>query len=220
MFPYQTQKITLPVSNFTLELFKILNIDALYDALIAKGDDHEDVKDERIPYWAELWPAALAMAQYISQQTNFSKDTTVLEIGAGLALPSLVIGKMVNHVTITDYLPEAIEFAAKNWNLNHTHAAHFTLLDWRNPDPAFAADLLIASDVAYEKRMFSYLPQAFEVLCKPNGRVLLSEPNRGFAQDFLKNLPTTHFSIQKTTLKIMMHDTEYLINILDMQRKV
>jgi predicted nicotinamide N-methyase len=218
MFPYQTQKITLPFLDFELELFKILNIDALYDALIAKGNDHEDVKDERIPYWAELWPAALAMAQYISQQTNINKETTVLEIGAGLALPSLAIGKMVNQVTITDYLPEAIDFAEKNWNLNHTHTAKFALLDWRNPDPAFAADLVIASDVAYEKRMFAHLPKAFEVLCKPNGRVLLSEPNRGFAQDFLKNLPTTHFSIQKITLKIPMHDKTYLINILDMQR--
>ncbi|HEV2131729.1 MAG TPA: hypothetical protein VGR27_11530, partial [Longimicrobiaceae bacterium] len=52
--------------------------------------DEEDFdRDERLPYWAELWPSARALARYLLEREV--PAGRVLELGAGVALPSLAL---------------------------------------------------------------------------------------------------------------------------------
>lgn len=215
---YQTSIHTFTIGGIQVSIEKVTNIDELFDCLLAKGDHHADVIDERIPYWAELWPSALALSDYITNLDLNWNGLEVHEIGAGLGLPSIVTGKLGGRVTISDYLPEAIAFAKSNWNRNIASPPNFKILDWRNPYNISPADVLLAADVAYEQRMFKYLPNAFRNLCKKGGLILLSEPNRAFAQSFLANISSEGLQLQR---KIQMSQTlfgqEYLINILELR---
>src|SRR4051812_35302463 len=46
-------------------------------------------KDEYMPYWAELWPAARMLARAILHET-LPPGTEALEVGCGLGLPGVV----------------------------------------------------------------------------------------------------------------------------------
>ena len=213
MKKYETELISLDIEGVSVDIERVTNIDALFAELIAKGENHPDFKDERIPYWAELWASALALSQYLVTSKIDFQGKKVLEIGAGLGLPSIVAAKLGAEVCVSDYLPEAVDFSRKNFEKNNL-TADFQILDWRTPDKSFAADIVLAADVAYEKRMFEYLPLAFKTFCKPNGTIFLSEPNRGLAQYFLQDLHNQGFIVEKIILPVTLFNIKHTINIL------
>ena len=61
-------------------------------------------------------------------------------------------------------------------------------MDWRKPDPALAADWVLAAAVAYEDRAFGPLIDCFRQVLRPGGQVLLSEPGRWIAKGWLREL--------------------------------
>lgn len=217
---YQTEVLSLQIGTQNIDIERVTNIDALFDLLLAKGDEHEDMKDERIPYWAELWPSALALSHYMSEMDFDWKDKKVLEIGAGLALPSILAAKLGAQVTVSDYLLEAVEFARKNHERNNLFNSLFLQLDWRKAESSLAADVLIAADVAYEKRMFEPLLTAFHFLCKENGLILLAEPNRSLASDFLESLNNQDFVLKKVQVPQSLLGLNYKINIFEIRKKL
>lgn len=190
---YPTELSTITIDDFDIRFHEITDADVLFDALIALGNDHEDVRDERIPYWAEMWPSAVALAKHVARSKYIDADSKVLEIGCGLGLPGIVAGKRGGKVTLTDYLQDALDFAEENWKLNNIAEASFVLLDWRHPDPSFKADVLLASDVAYETKAFDYLIHSFETLVNQGGIILLSEPGRHYAREFFPALDKKGF---------------------------
>jgi predicted nicotinamide N-methyase len=214
---YKIIKEHLDVCGLTVHLARVENLDELYMELIQKGEEHDDVKDERIPYWADLWHSAIALSQHLVKSGIIKTKTSVLEIGCGLGLPGIVAGKFSSNVMFTDYIKEPLEFAKYNWLLNNDHEAQFEILDWRKPDAAFAADVLLASDVAYEKRSFKYLLHAFKKLLKPGGVILLSEPNRQFAKEFFSSLKDKGFVFSSTVYSIKYHGIITRVNVYEIR---
>ena len=212
-----TLRHTLSLESLTIHLDSLTNVDELFDQLLAKGEDSEEVKDEQIPYWADLWPSAVALGRYLIQSAIITPETTVTEIGCGLGLPGIVAGMLGAKETLfTDYLEAPLVYARQNWALNCSGHARFERQDWREPNPAFAADLVLASDIAYEARFFAHLPHAFKTLCKPGGRILFSEPGREVAKAFLHSLPELGFEVKKTTLKGMLNSLPYTVGIYEL----
>ena len=216
---FKTSDKKLTIGTFDIRLTVIENIDELYDALIQKGEDHEDVQDERIPYWADLWASALAMSRYLVDNQLITFETTVLEIGCGLGLPSIVAGLMgAKQVTMSDYLDDAMTFAEQNWQQNVSDKkVIFKKMDWRTPDPSVSADLLLASDVAYEQRAFEPLLKAFKTLLKPNGTILITEPNRPISKDFFLSLNTEGYVVKHQQVGIKHRGHYFTINLYELK---
>ncbi|MCB0635346.1 MAG: 50S ribosomal protein L11 methyltransferase [Lewinella sp.] len=217
---YRTETVTIPLGEQQVKLAIVTNQDELLDQLMAKGDEHEDVRDERIPYWADLWHAALALAQYLDREKAVASGQTVTEIGCGLALPGIAAGMLGGDVTLTDYLPEALTLATHNWQLNLERPAQTAVIDWREPGDLPPASILLASDVAYEARAFPALLPAFLRLTKPGGTIILTEPNRAIAQPFLEQLARDeHFHCERTSTKVCWNDCWKTVNVLVLRRK-
>lgn len=210
---YELRTLDLEVEGLIFRLSLVSNTDELMEQLLAKGEDHEDVVDERIPYWADLWPSAIALSRYLLREGLVLPGSNVLEIGCGLALPGIVAGRLGGRVTLSDYLEEALLLARHNWKQNLEATATFRRMDWRDPDPALAADLVLASDVAYELRAFEPLARAFEVLCRPGGSIVVSEPNRAIARSFLDALQLEGFDKQRTVVTGRYDGLDYGVNI-------
>lgn len=213
---YSTKEVQLQLEHLLIPLTLVQNLDELLEQLIAKGPEHEDVRDERIPYWAELWPSALALSRHLIQTNTLFPGQTVLEIGCGLGLPSLVAGTLGTQVTLSDYLPDALVFAAHNWKKNHRQPARFELLDWRTPRPELAADLVLASDIAYESRALPFLPDAFRTLCRPGGHILVADPSRSASADFFKKLPEQGFSVEVFSYLEQYNGHPFRIQVYDL----
>lgn len=210
---FQTKEESISMGGVIVKYLSVLNKDELFNNLIEKGQNHEDVVDERMPYWCELWPSAIALSEFLTQNKKLVENKTVIEIGCGLGLTGMVASILGASVTMTDYLDEPLEFAKKNASLNQINNIQFKKMDWRKPDSSLAADVLLASDVAYEKRSFNHLIIAFEKLVKAGGMILLSEPNRKFAASFFEMLKTENFSCQIFDFMINQNNFSQLVKV-------
>lgn len=185
---YRIKEETIAIGDLDIRLLRITNIDELFDLLVAQSPDSIEVKDERIPYWADLWPSSIALSRFIVENNILSNAPKVLEIGCGLGLPGVVAGKLGARVTFTDYVEEPLQFAKQNWELNNSSPAFFQVLDWREIPDHMEADIVLASDVAYEKRSFEHLIKLAQKVTGEGKTLLLSEPGRKFAEPFIEIL--------------------------------
>lgn len=193
---YHLKYFTIEWQRHAISFCAIEDIDRLFEELVAKGDDHEDVKDERIPYWADVWPSALSLSRFLLEKRQLQPGQTVLELGAGLGLVGMFTARWGLPSVITDYLPESVEMMQFIADLNRLPNASFRTLDWREPDPSLASDLLLAADVAYEERAFEPLVDCFRQMLRPGGEVLVSEPGRWMAKGWLRELMTNGIAEQ------------------------
>ena len=109
-------------------------------------DEEAFADDEFLPYWAELWPAASALAEALPDVAGLR----VVELGCGLGLPSLVAAGRGAEVTAVDWAEDAVDLLRRNADRNGL-SLHAEVRDWREPwDARF--DLALAADVLYERR--------------------------------------------------------------------
>jgi predicted nicotinamide N-methyase len=207
------------INEHLFKIARIKNPEIYFEKLLLKSSDHPDITDERIPYWCELWPSSIALSKYILKHPELSKGKKVIEIGCGLGLCGIAAGVMGAQVTLTDYLPEAINFAGYNWKLNLDSTPDCRLLDWRTPENFERFDMLLASDVAYESRSFEALIHALKILVKRNGIILISEPNRKFAKDFFIEMESEGFSLIEEKHEVVKDKIHYRISIYEIRRK-
>ena len=109
-------------------------------------DEDAFAEDEFMPYWAELWPAGLALAEALPTDLDGAR---VVELGCGLSVPSLVAAARGAQVTAVDWAADAIELLRENATRNAL-TVEAVNADWRSFDGEF--DLALAADVLYEAR--------------------------------------------------------------------
>ena len=78
------------------------------------GSNSTQEKDERLPYWAELWPSSLALAQWLKTNESQIKEKNCLDLGCGLGFTALCGARLGAHVTGVDYEADAIALAKEN----------------------------------------------------------------------------------------------------------
>ncbi|MFN0243809.1 MAG: class I SAM-dependent methyltransferase [Planctomycetota bacterium] len=180
------EHVELDLPPLSVRLRTVRDPEALYDRFLELGDEHPDYQDERIPYWAELWPSAIALARFVAREGLARPGVAVTEIGCGFGLCGIAAALLGAQVVLSDYSPDALAFARANFALNRASSQaaepRYVQMDWRTPDPTFAADLVLASDVVYERRALEWLPGALATLIRPAGRALVAEPGRSVAE--------------------------------------
>ena len=146
-------------------------------------DEHAFEHEEYLPYWAELWPSALALARVVGSRALHGART--LELGCGLGLPSIAAALAGGRVLATDWSTEAIAMTAANAERNGA-TLETLVCSWTAPEPLLARapyDLILASDVLYEARN----GEALLALLPRLGRdIWLADPGRKAAERFLE----------------------------------
>jgi predicted nicotinamide N-methyase len=141
-------------------------------------------RDDYMPYWAYLWPAAYLLAEAVSRE-NWPEGTEVLEIGCGLGLAGLTGLACGLHVQFSDYDPAPLEFIARSASENGFDASRFTtrLLDWRHP-PDETFPVILGADVIYEARLVPLVARLLGKMLAPGGLGLIASPYRVPAEAF------------------------------------
>lgn len=192
---FETTQRTITSGSHAICLTCPTGMDALLDELASRPATDTDVADERLPYWAELWPSALALAAHIGSHETSLSDVSAIELGCGLGLVGIAAGLLGARVLLTDYMPTALDFAAVNWWDNLQTMPTIQRLDWREPDPDLQTDLLLAADIIYERRAFAPVLRAFDALLTSTGRILLAEPRRRLAREFFDQIEKSPFHV-------------------------
>ena len=176
---YITTETILEVQDRQVRVTRIADFEALLEYL----DPITFAEDERLPYWAELWPAAVALAQYMAQRLPLA-GRQVLELGCGLGLVGVVAALHGARVLCTDYEAAALAFARHNARRNACAHMRFRLMDWRRPTLRRRYDYILASDVIYEARNFGPLVAILRRYLARGGMAVFSEPGRVNAVPF------------------------------------
>ena len=142
------------------------------------------------PFWAKLWPSSIALVNVLENNPDWIRDKHVLELGAGIGLPSLMLAGVAKSIQVSDYADEAVELLQKNiahLNLMNVQALQ---LDWNHLPISIQPDVLILSDVNYDPSQFETLIQIITSKILDGCTVLLSTPQRIMASPFVQALET------------------------------
>lgn len=147
------------------------------EALISEDDF---AGDERLPYWADVWPSARALAG--SLRSMAGDGARLLELGCGVGLVSLTALRAGFQVTATDYYTDALSVTRLNvLRLVGDEDARLEtrLVDWRHfPDDLAGFDVVCASDVLYEREYAELVARAVRRAVRSDGLVRIADPGR------------------------------------------
>jgi predicted nicotinamide N-methyase len=153
------------------------------DALL---DEEAFEHEEFLPYWAEMWPSSIALARAVAPRSLGGRR--VVELGCGLGLPSIVAALAGADVLATDWAPDALAFVERNAESNGA-TVRTARVAWSEPGVLLEGapwDLVLASDVLYERRMGDELLTLLPRLVDERGAVWLADPGRPHAAGFLE----------------------------------
>ncbi|HEX8085182.1 MAG TPA: methyltransferase domain-containing protein [Solirubrobacteraceae bacterium] len=155
-------------------------------------DEEAFERDERMPYWAELWPSGVELARVVAARSW--RGARLLELGCGgLALPSIAAALGGARVVATDWSADALSLATRN-ALRNGATIDVREADWRHPETLVAErwDLVLAADVLYERRN---VPVLLDLLPRLGAPVWLADPNRPPLAGFLSGAAQRGFDV-------------------------
>ena len=145
--------------------------------------------------FGQVWPSGQQLAQAMQDFDIAGKR--ILELGCGIGLASLVLQRRGARVVASDIHPLAEPFLAYNAALNALPAVHYRQLSWDVPLPNLGRfDLIIGSDLLYERGQAELLGTVVERHAEPEAEVLLTDPGRGHNGRFSKVLAALGFGLE------------------------
>jgi SAM-dependent methyltransferase len=202
---------TVTLHGWPVELLRPRNS----DDLISEADF---VRDDRLPYWADLWPSSRVLADYLLQTErapdhrpaparpasprhppqsgglhvrahSTRQPPSLLELGCGLGLVTMAAMRAGYEVLATDYYEDALRFTRANAARALGREPETRHVDWREfPADLKGFDRIVAADVLYEKAYPPLLSAAIARVLAPGGEAIVADPGRVAAPDFLAGL--------------------------------
>lgn len=167
------------------------------DAILDDPRTHERfARDEYMPYWAVPWPSAMLLAEYVLTQCR-GQGGRAIELGCGVGLVSIAAARAGWSVTATDWDADALKFAEENARANGVSLAGVTALDWRQPFSGSPFDLVLASDVLYERRNAEPVARWIHAALSAGGVALVSDSNRSAAEGFAGAAAAAGLSVER-----------------------
>jgi predicted nicotinamide N-methyase len=179
-YPTITQR--LRCGSIELDFTRIADPDQVLDEVVAAEDRREKTTGIRLadpphlPYWAELWDSAGGLATRLTK-LNPPPGTKVLDLGCGMGLAGLAAAALGCQVLLADLESPALLLARFNC-LPFADRVRAIRLDWRTDKLNEKFDLILGSDILYEKSQWEFLDPFWKSHLNPTGQILLGEPGR------------------------------------------
>jgi predicted nicotinamide N-methyase len=135
------------------------------------------------PYWAVLWRSGVALARELEGEELGGRR--VVELGCGLAVPSIAAARAGASVLATDVSREALALAKRNARANGVRI-ETAAIDWKAATRLVEEarfDLALAADVLYERPAVAAL---LDLLPRLAPEAWLADPGRSAAGAFLE----------------------------------
>ena len=212
LLKYELREIDIEVAEgVMLRLVETEDTYSLLDRLIEREDGQNRVT--RFPYWAEIWPASLALSRWFTLAQPEQPAGVTVELGCGAGLVGVALAWLGWQVESTDFVEDALIFAAHNARINRVETRHRVgYLDWSHP-VGKPTDCIVASDVAYEKKSQPYLGRVLRRLLLPGGRFYVSDPRRPASQPFFASLESQGYAHQIDGITVFWRSLEHVVDI-------
>lgn len=146
------------------------------------------------PLFGMIWPSARMLAN--AMQTQDITGKRILEVGCGLGLASLVLHRRLGNITASDCHPLAENFIQENARLNALPTIPYQTGNWSRENPDLGRfDLLIASDVLYERDQPEVLAQFIDQHAHAHAEIIVLDPDRGNRNEFCRRMVARGFTV-------------------------
>lgn len=137
------------------------------------------------PLFGLVWPSARIMADAMLSKNICGKR--ILEVGCGLGLASLVLQQRGGDITASDCHPLTDSFLQHNAQRCGLPAVPYQNGNWGTANPALGKfDLIIGSDLLYDRELPSQLAGFLDRHCADNAEVIVLDPGRGNKNAFTR----------------------------------
>ncbi|MDO9003913.1 MAG: methyltransferase domain-containing protein [Aquabacterium sp.] len=160
------------------------------------------------PLFGMLWPSAQRLAGVMQQRDDLA-GKRILEIGCGLGLASLVAHRRLANVTASDCHPLAETFLQANLLLNALPVMKYLTGQWTTANAGLGEfDLIIGSDVLYERSHPQQLSDFIERHSADVVEIVIVDPNRGHRSRFTQHMQALGFDYRMTNLDSTLSASE------------
>lgn len=192
------------------------NFSFLTPASIERFIDPVDIMN-KFPLWAKIWEASGILADHLSRIPP-NPDEHMLELGSGLGVSGIIAATFGHRVTLTEYNPDALNFARANALINNCPQIQITSLDWNNPHIEGKFDWIIGSEIIYKQKDIESIHHLIQRYLKPDGKVLIAESMRKTGLDFYKSM-SPHFNIRSQKKILKSDETQITVILTEMTLK-
>ena len=185
------------------------------DDLISEEDF---IRDERMPYWADLWPSSLMLARAMVNENG--KGARLLELGCGAGLVSVAATIAGYDVLASDYYDDALLFTQLNVERNlRGKTARTREVDWRRMPPDLGLfPRVIAADVLYEPTDGDLVANAIAATLADGGHATVADPGRLSRQSFIDAATELGLHVdQSRTVKFEEGEIRQEITLIDLR---
>lgn len=214
--PYERVVLTERIGGVSLEIEALDDFEravaALYGHLRGRGTARELA--DLSPMFGVIWPTARALASILAAEPL--SGLTVLELGCGLGIPSLVAGALGGQVVATDQHPHAEAFLLRNLERNGITGVRYHRLDWREPSPLGRFDRVVASDVLFARELPELVAAMFARYLADDGLGLLTDPGRAWLQEMVDAAEALGLAVELDVVELpgmLGHDEGFLLRI-------
>lgn len=209
--PYKLKFETVSGSGADLQIRSLLDRQQFHDPDgLAEA---QGISSAAWPLFGMLWPSGHVLANVM--QTFELEGKRILELGCGLALASLVIHRRGGNITASDCHPLTAAFLLENLKLNHLPAMKYQIGNWSRENPLLTRfDLIIGSDVLYDRDQPQALSQFINLHTNPGAEVLIVDPDRGNRASFTRKMNVLGYSHTEMRIGILPEGGAYKGRVL------
>jgi predicted nicotinamide N-methyase len=154
------------------------------DALLDEMDDESfRASDEKMPYFALLWPSGEALARAVLEGPRL-EGRRVLDLGCGVGAPGLAAAVRGARVTFLDWEPRALDFVRASARRLAVAPEALVAGDWRTVGDRGEFDLVLGADVLYEARNAPAVAACLAGSLATGGEAWIADPSRTHAAGF------------------------------------
>lgn len=205
MYPLQLVKLN---TELTLYVPDPARIQSTYQKLAAENTA------TIFPYWAKVWASAHAMTRFLQEEPSFVQNKRVLEIGAGIGIPSFSIASLTKKIIISDHVPDAVALLQKNIDYLALNNAQAACIDWNTISENITVDTILLSDTNYEPSAHNHLILLIDKFINKGSSIILATPNRLASNPFIERISKYINSTKKYSIPENGTNKEIIVMVL------
>lgn len=164
------------------------------------------------PFWGRVWPAAMAMIQFLEENPIYIQNKQLLELAAGLGLPSFYASAYAAETILSDNALDAVQWMEKNIQENGLVNIRAQQINWNQIPPNLHPDTILLCDVNYNPQEFLALSTMIHDFLAKGTTILLATPQRLVGRPFISGL--LNHAKSNEVLEIYQDEKLHLINVL------